>query len=158
MVACASTPSLLENLISIRICGRDQKQHILTKQRLVGIAGTHSPSEQSTTCLHVFRWRKLVSLVLDLTPNSLESYIPFSSHLLRKQNYSAHPSSLANAKTAWWSAGISWHLSATIATAVLWETFHIWLYTPPSHHLGSGRRPEKMRSMELLPTTYHRKL
>ncbi len=29
---------------------------------------------------------------------------------------------------------------------------------PPSHHLGSGRRPEKMHCPELLHTTYHRKL
>jgi hypothetical protein len=92
---------------------------------------------KSTACLHVFRWRKLVSLVLDLTPNSLESFIPFSSHLLRKQNYSEHPSSLANAKTAWWSAGTSWHLYAAIATTILWGTFQIWLYQhrPPREQI-----------------------
>jgi hypothetical protein len=48
---------------------------------------------------------------------------------------------------------------------LLWETFHKWLYqqgppppleanSPPSDHLGSGKRPEKLHCLELPNALY----
>ncbi len=69
-------------------------------------------------------------------------------------------------RVAWWSAATSWHLAAIIANTDFagdflhmvtptWTPHLLWKQTrPPPHHVGSGRRPEKMFCMKLPNTLY----
>jgi hypothetical protein len=114
--------AFLRTLISIRLCGRDQGQHILTKQRLVGLSGDPFAFRAMATR---FLEATACFFGLGLAPNSLQAF------LLRKQTSPAHPSSPANsvtAKTMLQGAATSLRLSAAIALQLLRETFCIWLY------------------------------
>jgi hypothetical protein len=89
MAACASTV-WLERLISIRIWTKDTGQHILAKQRLIGVGSNPFTTNEKLTMAPGNNFWRRQSFYLGFWPrsycNCLQVFLPFRSFFTLKTN------------------------------------------------------------------------